>query len=73
MPNRCVIVFCENKAKLNKICEELAHANIMSLPFNDNTKQISLKMRYRTLNLLNEGKIPVLVIADDRKVPLLAS
>ena len=61
MPNRCVIVFCENKAKLNKICEELAHANIMSLPFNDNTKQISLKMRYRTLNLLNEGKIPVLV------------
>lgn len=61
LPNRSVIVFCENKAKLNRICEELGKANIFNLPFNDNTKQISLKMRYRTLNLLGEGKIPVLV------------
>jgi superfamily II DNA/RNA helicase len=59
--NRSVIVFCENKTKMNKICEELAKANIINLPFNDNVKQISLKMRYRTLNLLADGKVPVLV------------
>ena len=59
--NKAVIVFCENKAKFNKICEELANANIISLPFNDNTKQISLQMRYRTLSLFQEGKVPVLV------------
>lgn len=58
---RAVIVFCDNKTKLNKICEELQNANIISLPFNDNTKQISLKMRYRTLNLFNDGQVPVLV------------
>lgn len=61
LPNRAIIVFCENKAKLNKISEELGQANIMNLPFNEDTKRISLKMRYRTLNLLGEGKIPVLV------------
>jgi len=59
--NKSVIVFCENKTKMNKICEELSNANIINLPFNDNVKQISLKMRYRTLNLLQEGKVPVLV------------
>ena len=36
--NRAVIVFCENKTKFNKICEELASANIINLPFNENTK-----------------------------------
>jgi len=57
MPNRSVIVFCENKNKINRICEELSNANIINLPFNDDTKRISLKMRYRTLNLLHEGRI----------------
>ena len=61
MPNKSVIVFCQTKAKANRICEELTKANIINLPFNDNTKQISLKMRYRTLNLLSEGKVTVLV------------
>eukprot|EP00353_Schmidingerella_taraikaensis_P000752 CAMPEP_0185596068 /NCGR_PEP_ID=MMETSP0434-20130131/80462_1 /TAXON_ID=626734 ORGANISM="Favella taraikaensis, Strain Fe Narragansett Bay" /NCGR_SAMPLE_ID=MMETSP0434 /ASSEMBLY_ACC=CAM_ASM_000379 /LENGTH=76 /DNA_ID=CAMNT_0028224493 /DNA_START=309 /DNA_END=539 /DNA_ORIENTATION=- len=46
---------------MNRICEELTAAKIINLPFNDNVKQVSLKMRYRTLNLLNEGKVPVLV------------
>ena len=59
--NRAVMVFCENKAKLNKICEELQEASIINLPFHDNSKQISLKMRYKTLNLLQEGKVPVIV------------
>jgi len=64
LPQRSVIVFCENKNKLNKICEELAEAKIINLPFKDNTKQISLKMRYRTLNMLSEGKVSVLVSDD---------
>ena len=38
LPNRSVVVFCENKTKLNRICEELGNANIISLPYNDNTK-----------------------------------
>lgn len=58
---RAVIVFCDTKSKLNKICEELQNANIISLPFHGNVKQISLKMRYRTLNLFNDGQVPVLV------------
>lgn len=61
LPSQSVIVFCENKNKMNRICEELSKINVLNLPFNDNTKQISLKMRYRTLNLFNEGKVPVLV------------
>ena len=61
MPNRSVIVFCENKTKRDRICDELDSANIINLPFNENQKQISLKMRYRTLNLLHEGKVQVLV------------
>lgn len=61
LPNRAVMIFCENKTKMNRICDELQDAGIMNLPFNDNTKQLSLKQRYRTLNYLNEGKVPVLV------------
>ena len=61
LPLPSIIVFCENKTKLNKICEKLSEINVLNLPFHDNTKSISLKMRYRTLNLLNEGKVPVLV------------
>lgn len=61
LPRHSVIVFCENKTKSNRICEELSKAGIINLPFNDDTKRISLKMRYRTLNMLHEGRIQVLV------------
>ena len=58
--NRSVMIFCNTQANVKLICEELGRANILNLPFNE-SKQISLKMRYRTLNLLHQGKVPVLV------------
>ena len=61
VPNRSVMVFCESKTKMNKVCDALSEAGVINLPFNDNVKQISLKMRYRTLNLLHEGRVPVIV------------
>ena len=38
LPPNSVIVFCENRNKMNRICEELAKLNVVNLPFNDNTK-----------------------------------
>lgn len=54
------MIFCESKSKITKIAEELQEAKIPSLPFYD-AKIMNSKMRNRTLALLHEGKLPVIV------------
>jgi hypothetical protein len=49
-----VMIFCDNKTKINKIVEELQEARIPNFPFYD-AKDMNSKMRTRTLALLHQG------------------
>ena len=53
-----VIIFCRGKGKRDWICDELRAREIVNLPFYE---AMSSKARNLTLNLLAEGKLPVVV------------
>ena len=53
-----VIIFCRGKGKRDQICDELRNREIINLPFYE---AMSSKARNLTLNLLSEGKLPVVV------------
>ena len=56
-----VIIFVRGKGKRDLICDELRNNEIINLPFYE---AMSSKARNLTLNLLTEGKLPV-VVSDD--------
>lgn len=53
------IIFCDNKTRVDKVCEFLRVKEIKNLPYYENIK--SAQARNTTIALLQSGQLPVIV------------
>lgn len=59
-----ILVFCDRRGRVDKVCEFLKENDIKSLPFYDDKKRMTYQQRVTTLSLLKEGRLQVMVCTD---------